>query len=289
MKLGTIGAGIRTDQLDAKQAAAVARSLEKQGYSAAWLTDSMGRDPLVHAAWLLAVTEELWVAIGVVNIYLRSPVALVGAQNALVEQSQGRFLLGLGVSHAEMVEGLLGRSYAGPVSTMSSYLDAMQSAPYMGPPLEERAPIVLGALGPRMLQLAAQRTTGACPVRVTVEYTTRARELVGPDPWLCVKLYVLLENSASRARAAARQKTSLEYENYRRHMRRMGFGEADFEAGGSDRLVDAIFAWGDETRIRDRIEAYRSAGADHIVIEPIDPEDPGRTDFRALEALSPGA
>lgn len=289
MKLGTIGAGIRTDQLDAKQAAAVARRLEKQGYSAAWLTDSMGRDPLVHAAWLLAVTEELWVAIGVVNIYLRSPVALVGAQNALVEQSQGRFLLGLGVSHAEMVEGLLGRSYAGPVSTMSSYLDAMQSAPYMGPPLEERAPIVLGALGPRMLQLAAQRTTGACPVRVTVEYTARARELIGPDPWLCVKLYVLLENSASRARAAARQKTSLEYENYRRHMRRMGFGEADFEAGGSDRLVDAIFAWGDETRIRDRIEAYRSAGADHIVIEPIDPEDPGRTDFRALEALSPGA
>jgi probable F420-dependent oxidoreductase len=140
-----------------------------------------------------------------------------------------------------------------------------------------------------MLQLAARRTTGACPVRVTVEYTMRARELLGPDPWLCVKLYVVLESSASRARAAARQKTSLEYENYRRHMRRMGFGEADFEAGGSDRLVDAIFAWGDETRIRDRIEAYRSAGADHIVIEPIDPEDPGRTDFRALEALSPGA
>jgi probable F420-dependent oxidoreductase len=283
-----MGAGIRTDAFDAKQAAEVARRLERQGYSAAWLTDSMGRDPLVHASWLLAATEHLIVAIGVVNLYLRSPIALVGAQNALAEQSEGRFLLGLGVSHAEMVEGLLGRTYADPVGAMSAYLDAMQTAPYMGPPLEEPAPIVLGALGPRMLQLAAQRTAGACPVRVSPEYTARARQLLGPDAWLCVKQYVLLETSASRARAAARQKTSLEFENYRRHLRRMGFGDADFEAGGSDRLIDTIFAWGDESSIRERLEAHLGAGADHVVVEPIDPDEPGRTDFRALEVLSPG-
>ncbi len=288
MKLGPMGAGIRTDVFDAKQAAAVARRLERQGYSAAWLTDSMGRDPLVHAAWLLAATERLVVAIGVVNLYLRSPIALVGAQNALAEQSNGRFLLGLGVSHSEMIESLLGRAYTGPVSTMSAYLDAMQTAPYVGPPLKEVAPIVLGALGPRMLQLAAQRTAGACPVRVTAEYTARARETLGPDALLCVKQYVLLESSASRARAAARQKTSLEFENYRRHLRRMGFGDADFEAGGSDRLIDAIFAWGDESAIRERLEAHLSAGADHVVVEPIDPDRPGRTDFRALEVFSPG-
>ncbi len=102
-----------------------------------------------------------------------------------------------------------------------------------------------------------------------------------------MKQYVLLESSASRARAAARQKTSLEFENYRRHLRRMGFGDADFEAGGSDHLIDAIFAWGDESSIRERLEAHLNAGADHVVIEPIDPEQPGRTDFRALEVLSP--
>ena len=193
MELGPTGAGIRTDVLDAKAAAEAARSLERQGYSAVWITDSMGRDPLVHAAWLLAATERLLIAIGVINLYLRSPVALVGAQNALAEQSNGRFLLGLGVSHAEMVDALLGRrTYAGPISTMSAYLDAMESAPYTGPPRKEVPPIVLAALGPRMLKLAAQRTHGAYPVRVTPEYTAHAREVLGPDAWLCVKQYVVL-------------------------------------------------------------------------------------------------
>jgi probable F420-dependent oxidoreductase len=264
------------------------RKAEALGYSAAWLTDSLGRDPLVHASWLLAATERLIVGTGVANIYLRSAVALVGGQRALAEQSGDRFILGIGISHAEMVEKLLAHTYERPVTTMAAYLDAMKAAPYSGPALSSPPPVVVAALGPKMLALAAERSAGAYPVHVTPEFTKRARGILGRDAWLCVKQYVVLERSPAAARAAARARlgTSFAYANYRRHLRSLGFAERDLENGGSDRLIDAVVAWGDEARIRERIAAHLDAGATHVCMEPIPTSNAGSYEA-ALEALAP--
>ena len=291
MKLGTSGASLRADLLDAREARSTAERLESLGYSALWLTDSRGRDPLVHASWLLASTETLVLASGIANIHLRSPLAIAGAQRALAEQSGGRFILGLGVSHSEIIEGVLQQSYTRPLATMRAYLDAMEGAIYQGPPVTGELPVVLAALGPKMLRLAAEKANGAFPLHVTPEYTARAREIMGPESWLCIKQYVVLETDAVRARAAARHRFQLHLglENYRRNLLTLGFIDSDFEDGGSDRLVDAIIPYGGEQAIRDRVQAHLDAGADHVCTEPIDAGDPRRTDFRALEVLAPSS
>ena len=172
---------------------------------------------------------------------------------------------------------------------MRAYLDSMQAAPYRGPAAPGELPVVLAALGPKMLSLAAERTAGAFPLHVTPEYTAQARETMGPDAWLCVKQYVVLETNVSRARDAARRRLQLHLglENYRRNLRTLGFIDSDFADGGSDRLVDAIIPHGDEQLIRDRVQAHLDAGADHVCTEPIDPQDPRRTDLQALEVLAP--
>jgi len=289
MNLGPIGACFRSEGLAAPEAADAARRLERFGYSALWLTDSLTRDPLVHASWLLAATDALILATGIANIYLRTAVAVSGAQRALAEQSGGRFILGLGVSHPEMITGLLSQTYERPLSAMTQYLDSLESAPYAGPAFSEELPVVLAALGPKMLALAAKRSAGAFPVQVTPEYTARARAVLGPEPWLCIKQYVVLESNPVSARNAARERLgrSLSYGNYRRNLASLGFRDDDFANGGSDRLVDGIIAIGNETAVRDRITAHRAAGATHVCIEPIDVSDPRKTDFRALEALAP--
>ncbi len=289
MNLGRVGACFRSETLDAREAAEAARGLEQLGYSALWLTDSLTRDPFVHAGWLLAATTELVLATGIANIYLRTPVAVLGAQRALAEQSGGRFLLGLGVSHSEMVEGLLSQTYERPLSAMAAYLDGLESAPYTGPTPAQTLPMVLAALGPKMLELAAKRTLGAFPVQVTPEYTARARATLGPEPWLCIKQYVVLDPNPTSARRAARARLggSLSYGNYRRNLKSLGFQESDFADGGSDRLIAEVIAMGNETEIRKRIEAHLEAGASHVCIEPIDTSDPKRTDLRAFEILAP--
>ena len=289
MELGPIGVGLRTDTLDAGAAAALARQVERQGYAVAWLTDSLGRDPFVQAGWLLAHTERLILATGIANIYLRSAVAVAGAQLALAEQSGNRFLLGLGVSHAEMLEGLLDRSYRSPLAAMNAYLDALEKAPYVSVPPAEPPPVVLAALGPKMLALAARRTRGAFPVQVTPVYTERARRILGPDAWLCIKQYAVLDDDRERGFRAARARlvTSLSFENYRRNLRTLGFNDGDFSDGGSDRLITALMPIGDAEEIRARIEAHLAAGATHVCIEPIDPRNPRALDVAALEALAP--
>ena len=291
MELGTSGASLRTDLLDAREARSTAERLESLGYSVLWLTDARGRDPLVHASWLLASTETLVLATGIANIHLRSPLAVAGAQRALAEQSGGRFILGLGVSHSEMIEGMLQRPYPRPLATMRAYLEAMEAATYRGPPVTGELPVVLAALGPKMLRLAAEKANGAFPLHVTPEYTARAREIMGPGSLLCIKQYVVLEEDVARARAAARQRFQLHLglENYRRNLLTLGFDDSDFEDGGSDRLVDAIIPHGGEQTIRDRVQAHLDAGADHVCTDPIDPGDPQRTDFRALEVLAPSS
>jgi len=242
----------------------------------------------VLASWLLANTERLVVATGIANMYARDPVAMASGQRALAELSRGRFLLGVGVSHRPSVEGR-GHAYGKPVATMRAYLQAMGAAPYGAPQPTERPLTVVAALGPRMLALSAELADGAHPYNTAPEHTAKARSILGPGKLLCPEVWVLLETDAAKARAAARQALSryMQLENYVNGWRRQGFGENDFAGGGSDRFVDAMVAWGDDKAIRARIQQHWDAGADHVCIQPINPQGAREVDERVLDLLAP--
>ena len=163
MDIGKLGVWYFFDGLPAPAAAEAARRIESLGYGALWIPETVGRHPLVHAGWLLANTEKLTLATGIANIYHREPGVALAGQNALNEQSGGRFLLGLGVSHKPLVEGVRGLEYGPPVATMRKYLEGMASAPYQGIQPAEPPTTVIAALGPKMLELAREKTAGAHP------------------------------------------------------------------------------------------------------------------------------
>jgi probable F420-dependent oxidoreductase len=290
MQLGPLGVWYFTETLTAAQSAEAAQRIESLGYGAFWIPEAVGRHPFAHAAWLLANTERLIVATGIANIYARDAAATAAAQKTLAEQSGGRFLLGLGVSHRPMVEAVRGHVYQSPVATMRAYLDRMAKAPYAAVPPAEPPPTVLAALGPQMLKLAATRTQGAHPYFTTPEHTAMARKLMGPDAWLCVEQKVLLETDATKARQLARLTAGiyLGLENYRNNWKRLGFADSDFENGGSDRFIDATVAWGDLPVLQKRVRAHHDAGASHVCIQPINPSGQPVPDWRVLEALAPG-
>src|SRR4029077_15060864 len=193
MELGKLGVWISMDSMTAAEAASFAKRVEGWGYDALWIPESRGRNALVHSAWLLANTERLTVATGIANIYARDPMAMADGQRGLNAQSDRRFLLGIGVSHRPMVQGLRGHTYGKPVATMRSYLEAMREAPYQAPPPPEKPLTVVAALGPRMMKLSAELADGAHPYNTTVEHTAEARAILGPGKLLCPEVWVLLE------------------------------------------------------------------------------------------------
>jgi len=292
MQLGRLGVWASLDGMTAADAQAFARRVETRGYAALWTPESRGRNVLVNAAWLLAGTSRLIIATGIANIYARDAVATANAQRGLNEQSGNRFLLGLGVSHRPLVSDMRGHVYARPVPTMRSYLTAMRAAPYQAPPPSQPPVTVLAALGPKMLALAAAMTDGAHPYCVTPEHTLEARRILGAGKLLCPELMVLLETDAGTARTAARTALApyIQLENYANNWRRLGFGDDDLAGGGSDRFVDANVAWGDERAIRERIQLFWDAGADHVSIQSLHPSG-SRTsiDERIFDLLAPAA
>ena len=271
MKIGRLGVWAMANAMGAAESAAFARRVEAWGYGALWVPEAMARDPLVTCSWLLANTTKLALATGIANIHVRDVFATINSQYGLAEQSGGRFLLGLGVSHGAFVEGALGHRYERPAETMRRYLESMAKARYLGPPPAEKPKTVIAALGPRMLELAAAFADGAHPYNVTPEHTAEARRRLGPDKLICPEQMVLLETDPSAARGAARKALalSLTLPNYRNNYLRMGFAADDLDNGGSDRLIDAIVAWGDEKAIRGRIQQHWDAGADHVCIQPL--------------------
>jgi len=289
MNLGKLGVWYFFDGVPAPQAAEAAQRIEGLGYSALWIPETVGRHSLVHAGWLLAHTGKLIVATGIANIYNREPGVTMQAQKTLAEQSGNRFLLGLGVSHKPLVEGVRGLEYGPPVATMRKYLDAMAASPYQGPPMAEEPPTVIAALGPKMLELAREKCAGAHPYFSSPDHTAMAREILGPDRWLCVEQKVILETDAAKARDLARPVAGIYtgLPNYRNNWLRMGMEEADFESGGSNRFIDATFAWGSVDKIRARIQEHFDAGASHVCIQPVNPNGQfGDLHWEALEALS---
>ena len=290
-KLGPIGAWQPTEALSAPDAGALARRIEAWGYGAIWIPEAVGRNALVHSAWLLAQTTTLTVATGIANIYARDPVSAQGAGLTLAEQSGGRFVLGLGVSHAPMVEGMRRQTYKPPIATMRAYLEAMAKAMYMAPRPAEPAPVVIGALGPKMMELSRDLADGAHPYHQPPEHTAISREILGPGKLLCPEQPVLLETDPAKARATARASLGMyiALDNYRNNWQRLGFTTDDFENGGSDRFIDAIVAWGDEDAIRARIKAHHDAGADHVCIQALTVDGPpmGGVAEKTLALLAP--
>lgn len=289
MQLGQWGVWYFTDRMSATEAAETAQRIEALGFAALWIPETVGRNPFVHAAWLLAKTEKLVVATGIANIYNREPGVTLAAQNTLAEQSNDRFLLGLGVSHKPLVEGVRGLTYGPPVATMRTYLERMDSAPYTGPKLQTPPERVIAALGPKMLDLARDQAQGAHPYFTSPEHTAQARERLGAGKRLCVEQKVIFETDAATARELGR-KTAATYiglPNYRNNWLRMGMTEADLEDGGSDRFIDATFAWGDADSIATRLQAHVDAGADHVCIQPVNPVGAfGEVHWETLEALA---
>jgi probable F420-dependent oxidoreductase len=273
MDLGSVG--IWTGQLEIQPAARareVAAELDELGYGALWVPEAVGREVLTHAAVLLDATERIVVASGVANIFNRTPFAAASGQRLLADDSSGRFLLGLGVSHGPMVEGMLGQTWDKPLARMRDYLKGMDDAFVVSPAPAEVPPRVLAALGPRMLQLAAADAWGALTYFVPVEHTPVAREHLGTGPRLLVEQAVVLSTDADEARAAARKHMAmyLTLPNYVNNLRRLGWGDDDFADGGSDALVDALVVWGDETAVVERVAAHHEAGADHVCLQVLE-------------------
>ena len=265
--------GIWTSAFERQPASKVQEAgaaLEKLGYGAIWFSEGLGREAFTQAALLLAGTSRILVATGIANIYGRDTFTMAAGQKTLSEAYPNRFLLGLGVSHIPLVEKLRGHSYEKPVAKMSAYLDAMDDALYesVTPASTTR---VIAALGPKMLQLAAKRADGAHPYNVPPEHTATARQLLGTGPLLCPEQAVVLETNPAKAREIARNflKLYLTLPNYTNNFLRLGFSSDDCKNGGSDRLVDAIVAWGDLDTIRNRIRAHQSAGADHVCVQAL--------------------
>jgi probable F420-dependent oxidoreductase len=289
--LANTGVWSALDALSADEAVAFAKRVEALGYSALWLPEAVGRDPFVLAGRLLDHTTRLVVATGIANVYARDPMAMKAAQHTLAEQSGGRFLLGIGISHQLLVEEWRGHAYGPPLTRMREYLDRFDACEYAGRPPAETPPLVLAALGPKMLELARERTDGAHPYMVTPEHTRQAREILGPDRILCTEQKLLLEPDRQKALEIARRAPALSMglslPNYRRSLKRQGFEDADFEGELSDRLIDAVVASGDTAALAARVQAHYEAGASHVCIHVLQPPDASEPDWQLLEALAP--
>ena len=267
--LGKVGVwSFALQRLAARDEIAAAKQFEAVGYPATWIPESLGsKEVLVHAGLLLANTSKSIFATGIANIHARDPMAMANGARALGEAYPNRFVLGIGVSHAPSV-AMRGGDYANPLAQMTAYLDAMEGAQYAAPAPDPPVPLLLAALGPKMLELAAQRADGAHPYFVPVEHTPIARQRLGAEPCLATEVTAVLttDRSAGLDVARAFAKHYLVLPNYANNLRRLGWGEADID-NASDAIVDAVVAIGDVDAIVNRARAHLDAGADHVCIQ----------------------
>jgi len=273
--LGRIG--LWTHQLDAqpmREAQKYARQIEELGFRAVWFPEAVGREPFASSSLILSATENLIMSTGIASLHARTAMTMQAGWKTVTEAFPDRFLLGIGVSHQMSVEGFHGASYGKPYSNMVNYLDAMDRGLFFAAQPTTPPVRCLAALGPKMLKLAAERTLGAHPYFVPVEHTPIARAAMGPDALLAPEQAVVLSTDPAEARAIARGHMGmyLTLPNYTNNLLRLGFTADDIADGGSDRLVDAIVAWGDEDAIAARVRAHHDAGADHVCVQVVPAE-----------------
>jgi probable F420-dependent oxidoreductase len=255
-RVGVWSGAVRGDELEA--ACRAAAELEQLGYGAIWMP-GRGGDVFERAEALLEATSRIVIATGIVSIWSKPAGEVAEAHLRLETAHPGRFLLGLGVSHGPRVA-----EYRTPLRAMRRYLDELDAVP--GAPPRER---ILAALAPRMLELARERSAGSHTYLVTPDHTRAARSALGAEALLAPELGVVLERDPDRARAIARRHLEpyTQLPNYVRNWLRSGFTEDDVSGGGSDRLVDALVAWGDAEAVAARVEEHYAAGADHVAIQ----------------------
>jgi len=287
-----------TEGMDAGGVVQFTQRLEKLGYDTFWIPELSGRDPIGLAGYLLANTSRINIGIGIANVYARDFVAAAQSRQTLAELSGGRFWLGLGVSHPVLVEPR-GHEFISPYKAMGNYLRGIHATTPDGPKPKEPAPIICAAHGPKLLELVRDHADGALCLNQPAEHTAWAKEIIGPDKNLCVVVRTVMESDPVIARQHAREALNfyISLPAYHRTWKRAGFNESDFENGGSDRLIDAIIAWGDADSIKSRIQSHIDAGATEICLYPINAKEQlaeGQVgglqpDWEVLESLAPAA
>jgi probable F420-dependent oxidoreductase len=282
MKLGRLGVWYATDKLNGTQLADFTRAVEKNGYSALWYPESRGYETVALASHLLSNSEKLVVGSSIANIYARDAYTSRRAMISLNDLHGGRFILGLGVSHIPMVEGLRGHKYDKPLGTMSAYLDAI----YKDAPAD--APVVVAALGPKMLALSGAKSMGAVPYNVTPRHTAEAAKILGKNKILAVEQKVTIETNPAKARALGRKELAryLLLPNYCNNWLRIGFTQADLADGGSDKFIDAMCLWGDANTVKKGLRAHFDAGATHVCLQPVHADGDFAARDRMLAALA---
>jgi probable F420-dependent oxidoreductase len=284
MTLGRLGVWYSTDKLNGSQLADFVGVVEKSGYSALWYPESRGYESMSLAGYLLSKSTKLTIGSSIANIYARDSFTARRAMVSLNDLYQQRFILGLGVSHIPMVEGLRGHRYDKPLSAMRTYLDGI----HKDLPSGQEAPVMVAALGPKMLALSAEKSLGAVPYNVTPKHTAQAAAILGRNKWLAVEQKVTLETDPVRARALGRKELAryMVLPNYRNNWLREGFSEAELADGGSDRFIDAIVLWGDAAAIKKGLRAHFDAGATHVCLQPVHADGDFAARDKMLAALA---
>jgi probable F420-dependent oxidoreductase len=261
--------------------------IEEMGFGTIWIGESYGREPFAAAAIILAATSRITVATGIANIWVRDAMAMTNGGRTLAEGWPNRFVLGIGVSHARLVDAR-GHHYGHPLTAMRAFLDEMEKAPYRAPEPQPPLSIVLAALGPKMLQLARERSAGAHPYFVPVEHTRQARGILGPDRYLAPEHAVAFAKTREAARIPGDiyMRTYLGLPNYRQNLVRLGWPDEELTAPGSDRLFDAVVAWGDDQEIVGKLRQHLDAGADHVAVNVLTPT-PDHAPTTDLQRLAP--
>ncbi|WP_322777994.1 LLM class F420-dependent oxidoreductase [Frankia sp. Cas4] len=292
MDIGRVGIwsiALDTQPLSAAQDAVA--ELDELGFGALWIPEATGKEIMSHAALLLAASRRMVVATGIANLWARDATAMVNAQRTLTEGFPDRFLLGIGVSHTPAIahRGHHGHQMASPLQVTRDYLTAMDAAPYYGAPPATGLHRILAALGPKMLRLAAELTGGTHTYTVPVEHTEFSRRHLGEGPLLIPEQKVVLVTDPGDARRIARANVSrvIRLPNYANNLRRHGFTDDDLAGQGSDRLIDALVAWGTLDDIHRRVKDHLDAGADHVALQVLtaDPTTLPRREWGELAAL----
>jgi probable F420-dependent oxidoreductase len=294
--LGRFGVWSNFDHLTGPELMAFAGRVEALGFDTLWLNEVSGREPFTALGALAVTTSRVTLGLGIASVYARDAAAAHAGALTLAELSGGRFVLGLGVSHAFHVETQRGQEYLPPLPKMRGYLDAYAAAPYRAPRPAGDPPVIVAALRRQMLRLAATRTDGAFPFLVPADYLARARQMldqaaigagVTRRPTLVVAMAAVLQSDPVAARATARRwmERYLTLPNYRNNLLECGFDEEDVAAAGSDRLVDAVVAWGSAAEIRARIDACHAVGVDHVALIPLS-SDGRQADVAVIEAVA---
>jgi probable F420-dependent oxidoreductase len=285
MQLGRLGVWYSMDRLnDPRLVKEFVGTVERLGYDVLWYPESRGYESLSLAGFMLGSSTKLKIGSSIASIYARDAFTSRRGLVTLNSLYGERFILGLGVSHLPMVEGIRGHQYEKPAPAMRAYLEGITK----DQPGAENWPIVIAALGPVMLKLAGHRTRGAVPYNVTPEHTARAAKIMGPGKWLAVEQKVTIETDAAKARALGRKELAryMALDNYRNCWLSLGFSEQELANGGSDRFIDAMVLWGDAATVKAKLQAHFDAGATHVCIQPVHADGDFAARDRMLQALA---